>query len=435
MTSGMGSHNNNCANAVGHVCRCAGCGGSLHGWEGWVNLSNTAEDERQNRRQQVEAEWERYYRPERKRSNEKSRIASTDLARLDIVDWLARQLSLIPGQRAAPRAQGSSFQSEREPHSATSGVKKKPESKDQPIRFPGDAPQSSHVLQPGQAKPGDRPENRSRPEPQSGRSERGESENVSTALPVSGQPDDHMRRAREALPVPTKPGDGPKDHSRAEPQPERSERRQPDDIPPYLSVVEQVEILAKAMTGTWAEIAAELGDTKSAKDTKRQLAYHGWCDLFIGLVQVIEIYQHTLDKIPDAAKDLVKQAILRSSMQAKRSHVTSVVVDVVVDKVWQAFKGALVGQVPLLSFITGEEALRSLRILAVFTCPAPEKHKEVREHALRPLGDDARKILTAQTKTRLAKLFDEWATDGDKSTSVDLARIESSDVVTGSSGP
>jgi hypothetical protein len=44
----------------------------------------------------------------------------------------------------------------------------------------------------------------------------------------------------------------------------------------------------------------------------------------------------------------------------------------------------------------------------VFICPAPEDHKEVREHALEPLRDDARAIITAQTKARLARLFDEW---------------------------
>ncbi|MCU1293577.1 MAG: hypothetical protein JWP08_2427 [Bryobacterales bacterium] len=172
-------------------------------------------------------------------------------------------------------------------------------------------------------------------------------------------------------------------------------------------------IFAEAMTSVWKEIAAELGDDTKSRDIKRQLAYHGWCDLFIGLVQVIEASQNVLEKIPESAKKLVKQAILSSSMQTKRSYVTNAVVDVLVDRVWQAFKGAMCGHVPLLSIITGEDTLRSLRILAVFTCPAPEKHKEVREHALKPLGDDVKKILTEQTKMRLAKLFDEWATGDD----------------------
>lgn len=85
--------------------------------------------------------------------------------------------------------------------------------------------------------------------------------------------------------------------------------------------------------------------------------------------------------------------------------------DIVVDKVWSAFKGAMVANVPLLSIITEEDAVRSLRILAVFICPSPEDHKEVREHALKPLDDDARNILTQETKKRLAKLFDEWMLD------------------------
>lgn len=415
---GSGNHNNNCANAVGHVCRCSGCGGSLHGWEGWVRLSNEADDERHNRRQQVDAKWERHYRPQQTRSNERSRAASTDLARLDIAGWLARQKvgsPLIPEQRAAPHTSGSSYESEPQPHSATIGVRKQPESNDQPIRSLDDA-LKPHESQLGQPKLGSKPKNRNRLELQSERSERGESDDV-PRYPLAFDQVITYAELGESVSVRAKPGDGPEDHGGAEPRSERSERGQLDDVPPYPSAVEQVEIFAKAMTGTWAEIAAELGDTKSARDIKRELAYHGWCDLFIGLVQVIEIYRHALDRIPESAKDLVKRAIRRSSMDAKRSHVTSVVVDVVVDRVWQAFKGAMVGHVPLLSIITDEDALRSLRILAVFTCPAPEKHKEVREHALKPLGEDARGILTTQTKARLAKLFDEWATGGDKSAS------------------
>lgn len=333
-----------------------------------MSLANEADDERWNRRQEIDAQWARYYHPQRKRSNAKSRAASTDSARLDIADWLAHQKVTAHPQPTGDTSHVEVVEPEqRLPHSATIGVRRQPESNDQPTRSLGDASES--------------------PEPQPGQA---------------------------------KPGDGPEDHSRSEPQSEPPEGGQPD-VPP--SAVEQVEIFAEAMTkSTWPEIVAELGgDTKRTRDIKRQLADHGWCDLFIGLVRVIEAYRHVLDRIPEEAKDLVKRAIRRSSMQAKRSSVTSAVVDVVVDKVWRAFKGAMFAHVPLLSIITSEDALRSLRILAVFTCPAPENHQEVREHALKPLGDDAKRILTAQTKTRLAKLFDEWATSDDNSTSADLA--------------
>lgn len=326
-----------------------------------MSLSNEAKDKRQVRRQQVEAQWTTHYHPPPKRLNEKSKMASTDLARLDIADWLADQ-----GVTAHPRPTSDTSPAEvlvpdqRLPYSAIIEAGRQPELDAQPARSLDGAPEPCESL-PGQGESGDESEDRGRgPEPQSERSERGEPDNVSK-----------------------------------------------------LSPVDQVMIFAEAMTSVWKEIAAELDDDTKSRDIKRQLAYHGWCDLFIGLVRVIEASQNVLEKIPESAKKLVTQEILGSSMQAKRSYVTSVVVDVVVDRVWQAFKGAMCVHVPLLSIITSEDALRSLRILAVFTCPAPEKHKEVREHALKPLGDDAKKILTEQTKTRLAKLFDEWAPDDD----------------------
>lgn len=60
---------------------------------------------------------------------------------------------------------------------------------------------------------------------------------------------------------------------------------------------------------------------------------------------------------------------------------------------------------PLFAFFTGDDAARTFRVLAVFMCPAPEKHAEVVEHALKPLGEDARSMLADETKQRLAELF------------------------------
>lgn len=325
------------------------------------------------RRQQIDTQWSRHYRPQRKRSNEKTRAATTDLARLDIADWLAHQAvtaytrstgatshvesTCQRGRRGDHRPTvdtsyvENSLLQQRSPHSAITRTSRQPESNDQPTSSLDDTLES--------------------PESQA------------------------------------EPADGLEDHGRAEPQSERSESGEPDIV--RLSTAEQVLAFAKAMTQSiWPEIAAELGDTTRAREIKRQLAHHGWCDLFIGLVQVIETYQHAVDQIPESAKNIVKHAILHSSMQAKRPDVTNAVVDIVADRVWQAFKATTVAHVPLMGIITSEEAVRSLRILAVFTCPAPENHKEVREHALRPLGDDAKKILTEQTKARLAKLFNEW---------------------------
>jgi hypothetical protein len=271
------NHNAGCATATGRTCECTGCGGSQHGWQGWLDLTS-AEEERRQTRERIEKEFsgtERAFAPPAWRR----RVLASDLARLDIVDWLA-----------------------------------------QPPGPPEDKP---------------------------------------------------------AVPCP--------------------------------SAVEQVTILAKEMTrGTWQQIATQLDRaTANPRAVKQELANHGWCDLFVAMVQAIETAQGVFRIIPDKAKSIM----LAAPTQESRTHVDEAVIDLVVDPVWQAFEAAAFGGVPLLDVLSEDEALRALRVLAVFLCPAPEKHEAVRRHALKPLGDDATKILTDQTTARLAVLFAEWRTD------------------------
>jgi hypothetical protein len=127
-------------------------------------------------------------------------------------------------------------------------------------------------------------------------------------------------------------------------------------------------------------------------------------------VILIESGRDVLQIPPTVAKTVIARAMLRSSMQRKRPDVTRAIVDLVVDRVWNAFITGPSGSVPVLADLTNDELLRNLRILAVFICPAPEDHLEVREHALKPLGDDAKHILTEETKARLATMFREWTT-------------------------
>ena len=298
----------------------------------------------------------KHYKP-KKRSNKMSRAASTDAARLDIANWLANEeVVTAPASR---QDGGRSQKPEGSPLPAPSATATGAE----PVANPDDG---------ANAAPGGTPE----PSDESDEQARG-----SPSPQAKGGAGFTRPTARCAsLPVGDRPG---------------GDFRQNDDV---LRVV-------------WKEIATQLGgDTEAVKEIKRELAHHGWCDLFVGLARAIDTYGKALDHIPEWIKRQVKEAILNSSMQDERSHVTSAVVDILVDRVWSAFKGAMLGNVPLLSAITREETLRSLRILAVFICPAPEDHPEVREHALKPLGDDIQAMLTAETKARLAKLFDEWTT-------------------------
>jgi hypothetical protein len=85
--------------------------------------------------------------------------------------------------------------------------------------------------------------------------------------------------------------------------------------------------------------------------------------LMVGLIQVIETCKAALDRMPEAAKAIAKNAIRLSSMQKKRSCVTDAVIDIVVDKVWTAFKAAMVVKIRMMSIVTGDDVLRSLRVL------------------------------------------------------------------------
>lgn len=367
--SGSGNHNDSCAHAVGHACRCTGCGGALHGWRGWVAVASDTDSTRQGRRQTVDSQWREHYKPPRKRSNKKSRAASTDAARLDIAEWLADQEGNVPPPR---RTGGIPQEGERLPTSP-----------------PSNSPDAEAPTQ-------------------------SDDQSVATTLPGSApeKPSDVSPRLNGA-------DVEPEDHSGPPvPQPDQFASAKSPGKPPvparYPAATDQVEIFAYELTeSVWDDVAAELGaDTEAVKEVKRQLAHHGWCDLFVGLVQAIDACGELLDTtIPEWIKHQVKESILDSSMRDERPDVTSAVVDIVVDRVWSAFKAATIDNIHIISVITHEDTLRSLRILAVFICPAPEDHKEVREHALKPLGDDARAILTAQTKARLGALFDEWMTD------------------------
>lgn len=88
-------------------------------------------------------------------------------------------------------------------------------------------------------------------------------------------------------------------------------------------------------------------------------------------------------------------------MQANRAHVTEAVVNIVMDKVWHAFVAAAFGGIPLLDVLSNDDALRALRILAVFICPAPEEHEAVRQHALKPLHNVVAAIGTLIDHTRV----------------------------------
>ncbi|MEV4822063.1 hypothetical protein [Micromonospora sp. NPDC049274] len=83
----VNTHRANCANAKNPGCKCSGCGGSLHGWDGWATLAVARPDMRDERRRALNGDIQKGRAGELK-SNAKNRQVSLDLARLDIAEHL-----------------------------------------------------------------------------------------------------------------------------------------------------------------------------------------------------------------------------------------------------------------------------------------------------------------------------------------------------------
>lgn len=83
------NHRTNCANARNPGCKCSGCGGSLHGWQGWLSIADESVQERQFRRRRLQDS----VKPRDDSGNPAftagNRQAYLNLVRLDLADHLS----------------------------------------------------------------------------------------------------------------------------------------------------------------------------------------------------------------------------------------------------------------------------------------------------------------------------------------------------------
>jgi hypothetical protein len=319
-----GKHPGNCERAKGHVCRCGNCGGSQHGWGGWIGLAREPEQVRVERRSSILGKLaERWSAKRGAKLGKRADETIMDLVRIDCTVWLAREKDgwvALPGQRRG------------------------------------------------------------------------------TETVAGGPYEDRRSPARDDV-RDELADDLPSADAGREPSPEATSDRP--------GALDQVNAFARAMTEEiWQDIVAELpGTPEEIRRIRLQLADHGWCDLFIGVVRVLERFGKAFDEIPDRAKKIIVKTIRRSSRGDKRPALTKFVVNLIVDKAWAAFKAALIAHSPVFGVLTSEELLRNLRMIALFICPAPERHEEVRKHALEPLADDAQGYVSDAAKEWLAKQF------------------------------
>ncbi len=84
------THRANCANAQQPGCVCSGCGGSLHGHQGWRSLATEPPRVRDELRRNLLDRLQDDPPSRNLRTNADNRLACLNLARLDIADYLWR---------------------------------------------------------------------------------------------------------------------------------------------------------------------------------------------------------------------------------------------------------------------------------------------------------------------------------------------------------
>ena len=161
------------------------------------------------------------------------------------------------------------------------------------------------------------------------------------------------------------------------------------------------------MVETWPEVSAEidqrLGSEQVAREIKRQLADHTWCTLLVTLVRGLERINQAFNLFSEQGKRFVEHALIDNLTGISKA-LAEMVIGIIVDKVWAALSRLLEAHFPLV----GEDSLRVLRMLTLFTCPSVEHHPQVYKHAAKPLMDDGLKLISQGTKSQLTTLFTAW---------------------------
>ncbi|NMO93916.1 hypothetical protein [Actinomycetospora sp. TBRC 11914] len=335
-------HYKNCEEARLHQCRCTWCGGALHGWIGWIDLTREAQgssEREEELRDRAETEWKRYKDPSRRRRRRRQlREQVVDRVRLDLVRWLKGrpQPDLVPSPRLGQT----------------------------PRRRLDDAGDESASTNTTATDPN---------------------------LPRQPTPES----AAEHIGGPRLP-----DLQGAGSPPSTS-----------LSLADHAEALADTVARkTWDDLKDEpyLADP----EVRRALANHFWCSLFLALAQLVSEFQETLDKIPSTAKSTIKELLRPGNRNSGLDALlTDLVIDKTIDQAWSNLQTALTAGSPLLTMATSKQTVQAFQLLAVFSCPNPDKHQAVRLQAINPLARDVAGAVTDEAKERLLDVFQDQIDD------------------------
>ena len=283
------NHRTNCANARNPGCRCSGCGGSLHGWQGWLSVTDESAQKRHSRRYRLQKSVRFRDDSGNPAFTAGNRQAYLNLVRLDLADHLSLGSPAINAGEIRSRLR--------------------------------DAPGLASV-------------------------------------------DSDLDR---------------------------------------LHVI-GVVVMEDAWNDISDDIARQLKNDKTVYAVRKRLANHVWCDLLVGLIRLIERAKNADDILSSEAAKFIRERLTERFDSGISQEVTNAVIELVVKRVWAALKMLFAAHFPLV----GAEILPTVRILAVFSCPSVDHHPEVYEHAVKPLANNARKIVADETKEQMSIVFAAW---------------------------
>lgn len=162
------------------------------------------------------------------------------------------------------------------------------------------------------------------------------------------------------------------------------------------SAINDVQKLGNALAEQVGKEVDESPDGVDPRDRRRATTDHFWCDLLAALAWAISEFK----RLPDKAADQITSIIFDERKREGRSLVERATTRLAVQAASKAI-GVLFPPIP----INLDNTLRAVRILAILICPAPEHHPAVAHNCVEPLINDAKSIISADTKKRLMEVF------------------------------
>jgi hypothetical protein len=161
-----------------------------------------------------------------------------------------------------------------------------------------------------------------------------------------------------------------------------------------------VEEIGQLLSGDVQRALDQCFSAAERRAKRLALADHFFCALLAELAHAI---QEVGDKFGQLSDEMVS-AIIRARIAEGRSAISDFLVRLAIQATVAGLRNvishlSLVGQIGNLQ--------RAIRILAIFMCPAPEKHQAVVQYCIDPLG---RPIIAGEIRERLLQSMPRWMT-------------------------